>query len=730
MTPRPSFPLVQQILAWLVPALGYGDAGFPVVGVSASTLKNARKGARIPNSWMDLVGGALKVLHLSHEPDDGTTLASIGEALRSWDVRVSTLSGGEDLPLPDRLHMLFTLAIPVLGTRLGALAVMMARMSRSPIDEWLWILRPLDRRFFGRVFGAILKRQKPEWTTREAQMEGLAEIVDARTVERWMSGAISVPGSEMIHSLRQVLGPDAEAILRFARALCVLREDLAGRRGKEGWLGREKLDEWTGLVADVGSCIAEMLKQPNALSAQLGDLAVAMRGPQRETFHRFIQIVWPEPWRSCSSTERLAEAIAALADKIDRSDQDWEAAAVLALWYQCIDPHPSTLEVVSVVFQAPMSTTVHAIDWFRLIEGEWQVRSILRHLAEKGEVELSIGGEPRTARTIPPELQERARLLLTRMSRFSRAQGEDNAMDVIRSLFEGFDPRLSEVFGAQPQLPVHHILGSAAEAALPEDVVRRSLPLSLARARRLAGEIEPALDLLKLHPAPPPWVTLYERRDRAETLVAVTHDFLDRIREAVAASEYFLALDPERIIEAYDVCVGSVLRLVDACAECADSGLAGLSSAPEDPESVEHLVLALSIELRLAVARSRLGVEEAWAPFMALEGPLRDIVARFPTHGKAWAWATIFDEIQEIRSDAKAQAVHFGAAAYFKEICTRCVADYEEYTPPEDEPYVDREVCPDCEGSGIRSDPPEAIADEVVRCTCVVLPDHWRPGGG
>lgn len=85
MTACPPLPLAQQVLAWLVQALGYGEAGYPAVDVSPSTLKNARKGARIPHSWEDLVTGALKAMHV---PVDTTTLTTLHEALRGWDACV------------------------------------------------------------------------------------------------------------------------------------------------------------------------------------------------------------------------------------------------------------------------------------------------------------------------------------------------------------------------------------------------------------------------------------------------------------------------------------------------------------------------------------------------------------------------------------------------------------------------------------------------------------------
>lgn len=713
MTACPPLPLAQQVLAWLVQALGLGEAGYPAVGVSPSTLKNARKGARIPHSWEDLVTGALKAMHV---PVDTTTLTTLHEALRAWDACVSAISGGDDLALPDRLHMPFTLAIPALGPRLGALVVFMARRFRGSVDEWMWILRPLDPHFFGHALRTLLKHRRPEWRTREAQIDRLAEFVDRRTVERWMSGKITTPNPVALKAIGDSLGEGAEMLLRLARAICVLREDLQGRRHKPGWLGSSQLDEWTDLVAQVGRHTVEILQHLPVLTIRLSELAAALRGPECEETQRFIQSAWPEPWRTCSDRDRLAEGIARLAVTVLSDDQGSSAAACLALWDQIVAPHPITVASIAKMFQMPTLALLPAIDWPRLVEGDWMIRFFLRHISEHGYLEIGAANEPRTRCQLRPEQQNRARELLAQRRRFTRKPGDDDSENVLRTLLDDVDPRLESHIKANSNPSVDWILRPEVEASLPEDVVRASVTLSFARARRLAtaGEIERALEFIALHPIPTATVTVYDRRTRAEALVAITHALLDRSRELVSGAAYLLQFAPEHEL------IDKALQIAEAHSTFANLGLASLDSDDDAPESIEHLILTLSVELRLAHVRHQLGVEDAWSPLLERIPKLRDALARAPTHGKGWAWMAILDQLRDVRSNARAQAIHFGAQAYLDEIETRFEADCQAFATAPLEP------CPDCGGSGVRSDPPNALADDFVLCTCVVIPGHWR----
>lgn len=701
----PPLPLSQQILAWLLRALGFGDEGFPTVGVSASTLKNARRGEHIPRSWDDLLRGCLTSLRL---PAGESTVREFAEVLRRWDERIGMLDSQTNLPLGERLHMPLTLAISVVGARLGALMALMARVTASSIDDWKWILRPLDRRIFGHVVVALIERRKPEWKTRRAQTDGLAQIVDGRTYERWRRGEIAVPNTDHVVALGEALGPGAETMLRIARALSVLREDLTK------WLGKDKLAEWSDLVALVGEFVARHLHEPGVLAWQLRDLATALSGPHAEDARTLVANLWPEPWRSATSAVDLAASMASLADVLDRGGPGADTAARLALLHQCYDPHGSVMLRISTVFQAQAIAAINVLDWVRFIEAEWMMRSFLHFLAEHDEIEVYDGDGPRTPRQIPAEAQASARKLLDQYSRFSCDAPLSTLDPEILQLFAWIDPRLPAVFimrmAESGERGLESLLDPTVERLLPDEAVRASRTLSLARVRRLAesGQLEPALALFRHHQYPIDDMASHERRGFAEVAVALAHACLDGAVDKLA----LLSLDPDWSAEGIE----PTLRKLTAFVEGA------LATEPGEPEAVDRLVLSFSVKVRLGLFLEYLGVEDPWGPARDTWTQIREALDRSPTHGRAWASAAIGDALfDENTKAAEAKAVHFGAQEYLASQRARLQRDFGAFEGIEpDEP------CPDCGGTGIRLDPPDAIADEVVLCTCIVFPDHWR----
>jgi hypothetical protein len=93
-------PLSQQIVAWILRALGFGD--MPGPGVSRSTLRNAQTGELIPASWDELVASLLRWLKPSAPL--GEVLAVVGPMMREWDIAVSTLPSARELSLRQRLR--------------------------------------------------------------------------------------------------------------------------------------------------------------------------------------------------------------------------------------------------------------------------------------------------------------------------------------------------------------------------------------------------------------------------------------------------------------------------------------------------------------------------------------------------------------------------------------------------------------------------------------------------
>jgi hypothetical protein len=139
MVMHPALALSEQILAWILQALGYADDKRRRVKVSHSTLKNARRGAVIPQSWDALVAGTLEVLGLKPAAE---LRAGLPGLLRSWDERVGELPATGDLSLAESIHVLLLRAIPELGIRLGAMAAWAAVRTGTPFGEWLWLVEP------------------------------------------------------------------------------------------------------------------------------------------------------------------------------------------------------------------------------------------------------------------------------------------------------------------------------------------------------------------------------------------------------------------------------------------------------------------------------------------------------------------------------------------------------------------------------------------------------------
>ena len=134
--PVPPLPLSQQVLSWIIRALGYGDNATTSVGVSSSTLKNAASGKVIPASWDDLAKAAVRSVGTRPDPDPAA-LAELGRWLRRWDERVGRIPAPTGFTDAEKLHMLLQWAIPQVGIRLGAIAVVGATRTGWPVDEWL-----------------------------------------------------------------------------------------------------------------------------------------------------------------------------------------------------------------------------------------------------------------------------------------------------------------------------------------------------------------------------------------------------------------------------------------------------------------------------------------------------------------------------------------------------------------------------------------------------------------
>jgi hypothetical protein len=117
MTAEPTtpLPLSQQIIAWVLPALGYEELSAAEASrrVSHSTLKSAQRGAIISRKWQVLVDRVLELLG----KDPKAHGDEVRRVLKHWDESVAKLPPDSGLSLAERLHVLLVPAIPEVGIR-------------------------------------------------------------------------------------------------------------------------------------------------------------------------------------------------------------------------------------------------------------------------------------------------------------------------------------------------------------------------------------------------------------------------------------------------------------------------------------------------------------------------------------------------------------------------------------------------------------------------------------
>jgi len=680
MPTKTLLPLSQQILAWIIDALGYRNAGVTRLGVSAGTLKNARQGRPVPQSWGDLVDGFFRVF----EPPEAVNIDELVESLRSWDARVSGLSLVGDLPLEKRLVTVFLLAIPEVASRLGSLAACCAASTSSDIGSCMWLVRPFDRGFFGAALEWILRQSRPEWKTWEDRLDGLEDAVNKRTVERWRSGAIDVPSPKAIEKIVERLGPKAELVLRFARAVSVLRRDLLGGGDHMPWLGEAKVSLVSGLPA-------------------LGQI----------------------------TNEEAAERFGMLADSLCDSSVTSEARTI-ATWVMFVAPPPEILRGIARVAGAPGMFELSVVDKLQFIEGVWNLIILLRVLRDDGkEITVLRDGEFVPVLDLAPNLRELGIELLDGLSSFFASDGGDD-------LFLRFVAELQRVFGGDVGDDGHVLVPPGLMRAvadryrelLPDDVVQklplaeimksRSLQIRRARLAAQAGDTAGAFAILpKAERAP----SERERKELAELFCAVAHNNLDDVRIVVAE------VDSQG--EREEALLERVLRLVDTIEKVAAIILQQFMT--EDPRDERlSLRLRLSIELRTALLRERLCGVLPSTTLVQLHERLEVVAAEAETDGRLWATLAVSGEVLDAGSTKiwRKLAVHHGSEAYLDEVEARLAGDRRSFedllAERERAADSDRAACPDCEGTGWRPDPPEAIADEAMACTCMLIPSHWR----
>jgi hypothetical protein len=663
--PKTPLPLSEQIIAWVLQALGYEELSAHDVSrsVSHSTIKSAQRGAIISRSWLDLVGGVLELLGRDPEAHRG----EVQQALEHWDEMVAKLPPDNGLSLAERLHALLIRAIPEVGIRLGALAALLSLSTKEPLDKWLWLVEPLDGRIFGKVVLTLFRLRFPD-KTRE-QIRGLLEhgdgveekkVVDWRTVERWRSGATKVPEVEVLVRLGEILGEDAEPILRIARLAARFHQSLCK------WIGDDAADEWTRAVADVAQTMAPAFSDPAQIAILLKELQISLTSSIGEDMHQFLRPLLPpnaQEWSRHALAERVAEAAQRCeAGSMEDAIALWLVTSTLSCGRSMLVPI-----VLSRIDYVPHPLHVASFD--RYVHLDWNLRVAMKALAnpnaslKRGDgsiIEIS-------------EVQREAIRGWEQASLRFLADEQDPMQDVhIWSAFvEAFGQKAIDGFMSRSQRgidPLGLLVDPTVEEKLPEETVRTSLPLSLARARRLLkrGDWDGAR----------PWFPNLRKLEgplsgsEVEGLMAIwaaiAHHMIgaySRLRRLLRTLSNRNEEQVRALLANLDLSVplGVIAKLVEDILETGEAVGARL----------EALVHALPVAIRATLLCGELGCEHERLNDEALGHlgeELRQRVEEHRTHGPGWALLAIWYNLSEQPEEEAATkcAVHFGAGRFSK----------------------------------------------------------------
>jgi hypothetical protein len=666
-------PLSQQVIAWLMRGLGYDELSPRKVsrGVSRSTLKNAQSGDMIPRAWPDLIDGVLELL----DRDPAEHRATLQQALEHWDEMISRLPPPSGLSLAERLHAPLVRAIPEVGIRLGALVASLAlatepsssqpSTSQASLKPWLWLVEPLDKRFFGKVVDRLLERRfagmsnekRKELVERDARDEDQA--VAWRTIERWHSGEIEVPNTKGFAALGKVLGEGAEPILRLARLAAQLRKSLCD------WIGEDAAAQWFRQVAAVGQIAARFLFEATGMAKLLGWLRAGLDGPHGDGAYANLRHLLPDA-ESAPSRSELSAYLGRAAACCERGDTT-DPVARWAVFSAVLYAYPPLSVQICGVGGNPLLGLLVATSFVRHVGEEWLLRTFMKAV---------ISGDPPLTRNngTPIRISDAARAAVQRWYvsslGFENATEDDPAVEagVMQAFLEAFGPEAFVMLAKRsPSIdPSKVLLDPAVEVVLSDAEVRGDLAMSLARARRLldAGDLEgarswiPALDTLQ------PPLSGAEIAGLVETYAAICHYMLDQPRPLRALLRVTPAgTDLERGRGWLSGMVQPVERLVSLILQIGETTHAQL----------EALVHALPVAIRVTLLREEVEFVQEGLNQEAVDrlvDQLERCMEHHPTHAHGWALRALWRRLQDQHEEAERaekQAIHFGAGAVLDE---------------------------------------------------------------
>jgi hypothetical protein len=688
-------PLSQQVLAWLLVALGFAtDAP-----VSAGTLKNAQRGRRIAQKWEDLAAGFLALLEEEQhrEARSANRLPEYLEQrrmreqqmfalLHQWDELVGSLPAAGDLSLAERLNTPLRLLIPQLGVRLGALAVIVAARRQAPLADCMWLVEPLDRRFFGRVVRTLLD-DRFSGTTNEQLKGVVGDTVDWRTIERWFAGDVDVPNTDHLVHFGDLLGDRAEWILRGARLAAKLRVDLHAS------IGEPMTTDLAQAIAAFARSSAALLSSRAGLTALLGWFHEELTGANAAAVHANLTPFLPPDLRDRPAPE-LAGDFAAASTLSERSPLvPWVLTTTL------LAVHPRLIAEVCPGPGGDLRALLAMADVRRVVESMWSLLMVLGAV-ERGDAAAFKTADGRPAvELIPPAAREKARRLRTDALRFTTELPEAHPtidLELVEVLIEVFGP---SALGSLVDLPaafnehLTSLIAPTAEPALPDELVAESASLSLARARRLAesGDSHLALQWYGRARACGAPRSAAEADDLLAMLAAIGHTCVDQVRRLRAA------LRDDAAAEA--MTEGDLTMAIQTLQMAADLGeklLAAtlqLGYAPAGTHArLAQLVEIVPLAIRVALLRDDAS-EDGDAGYEAVRALVEEAVAcleRQPAQGRGWAIVALWERLcallpAEVAAERRArdarvaaltkQVTHHGSGDFLESQWTGILAD-------------------------------------------------------